>query len=105
MENIRRAQQELVGAYLIMLRGVHPDDDKKVEWVELAVRIARMRYVSSHFHSAQKALSNALIYFTDNFSVGNYILLLDLYHLDQVLHRSSESKIDLKLSFLGLKKN
>ena len=72
------AQQELVEAYLNMLRGVHPDDDKKAEWVELAVRIARMRHASGHFHSARRALSNALIHCADNFSMENYNLLLDL---------------------------
>lgn len=75
------AQQELVEAYLSMLRGVHPDDDMKAEWVEFAVRIARMRHASGHFHSARRALSNALIHCPDAFSMENYNLLFDLFIL------------------------
>ena len=72
------AQQELVDAYLTMLRGVQPEEDKKMEWVELAVRIARMRHAEGHFTSARKALSNALIHCADKFSMENYNLLFDL---------------------------
>lgn len=72
------AQQELVEAYLTMLRGVQPEEEKKTEWVELAVRIARMRHANGHFHSARRALSNALIHCADKFTMENYNLLLDL---------------------------
>jgi general transcription factor 3C polypeptide 3 (transcription factor C subunit 4) len=43
-----------------MLRCVKPENkQEKNEWVELAVRIARMHYATGYLHSARKALSIA----------------------------------------------
>ncbi|KAK4007729.1 hypothetical protein OUZ56_012882 [Daphnia magna] len=56
------AQKELLKACLTMLRCVQPENEqKRNEWVELAVRIARMHHASGQLYSARRTLSNALV--------------------------------------------
>ena len=62
-----------------MLRCVKPDtEQKRIEWVELAVRIARMHHASGHLHTASRALSNALVTCSNHFTMEHYHLLLEL---------------------------
>lgn len=73
------AHKELLKACLTMLRSVKPESEQKmVEWVELAVRIARMHHARGHFHSARRALSNALVTCSVHFSMEHFNLLLEL---------------------------
>lgn len=73
------AHKDLLKACLTMLRCVQPESEqKKTEWVELAVRIARMHHASGHLHSASRALSNVLITCSDHFAMEHYNLLLEL---------------------------
>lgn len=73
------AQKDLLKACLTMLRCVQPENEqKRNEWVELAVRIARMHHASGHLHSARRALSNALVTCSASFTMEHYNLLLEL---------------------------
>lgn len=73
------AQKDLLEASSTMLKCVVPADEEKMnEWVELAVRIARIHHASGHMHSARKALNNALVHCHKLFTMEHYNLLLEL---------------------------
>ena len=93
------ANKDLLKACLTMLRCVQPESEQKmVEWVELAVRIARMHHASGHLHSARKALSNALVTCSAHFSMEHYNLLLEL----QILTKYYLDVIKVRIRNLGL---
>ncbi len=94
------ANKDLLKACLTMLRCVQPESEQKMkEWVELAVRIARMHHASGHLHSARKALSNALITCSGHFSMEHYNLLLEL----QILTKHYLDVIKVGLLFRKIK--
>ena len=73
------AQKEQLKARLTMLRCVQPEtEQKKTEWVELAVTIAREYFSGGHLHSARRALSNALVTSSANFKMEQFNLLFEL---------------------------
>lgn len=73
------AHKELLHACITMLKCVEPGSEEKMsEWVELAVRIARIHHASGHMHCARKALTNALVHCHKLFTMEHYNLLFEL---------------------------